>query len=93
MSYLPEAPLGTYNIMRSGYPFYLTQTVSGIEVTESQPQQTLRVLPPFRVIKWKPSGTRVMIHQALSARANRRDIGKASSPTVAIIGQEDDRTA
>ena len=48
-----EVPLGTYNISVQ-FPFYLTQTVSGIEVTESQPKQTLRVILTPQVIKLGP---------------------------------------
>ena len=52
-AFILEVPLGTYNISVR-FPFYLTQTVSGIEVTESQPQQTLRVLLTPQVIKLGP---------------------------------------
>ena len=48
-----EVPLGTYNISVR-FPFYLTQTLSGIEVTESQPKQTLRVILTPQVIKLGP---------------------------------------
>ena len=48
-----EVPLGTYNISVR-FPFYLTQTVSGIEVTKSQPKQTLRVILTPQVIKLGP---------------------------------------
>ena len=52
-AFILEVPSGTYNISVR-FPFYLTQTVSGIEVTESQPQQTLRVLLTPQVIKLGP---------------------------------------
>ena len=48
-----EVPLGTHNI-NIRFPFYLTQTVSGIEVNESQPKQTLRVVLTPQVIKLGP---------------------------------------
>ena len=48
-----KVPLGTYNISVR-FPFYLTQTLSGIEVTESQPKQTLRVILTPQVIKLGP---------------------------------------
>ena len=52
-AFILEVPLGTYNISVR-FPFYLTQTASGIEVTESQQQQTLRVLLTPQVIKLGP---------------------------------------
>ncbi|MCE2395510.1 TonB-dependent receptor [Candidatus Poribacteria bacterium] len=48
-----KVPLGTHNI-NIRFPFYLTQTVSGIEVNESQPKQTLRVVLTPQVIKLGP---------------------------------------
>ena len=52
-AFILEVPLGTYNISVR-FPFYLTQTVSGIEVNESQPKQTLRVVLTPQVIKLGP---------------------------------------
>ncbi len=52
-AFMLEVPLGTYNISVR-CPFYLTQTVSGIEVTESQPKQTLHVVLTPQVIKLGP---------------------------------------
>ncbi len=51
--FILEVPLGTYNISVR-FPFYLTQTVSGIKVPESQPKQTLRVVLTPQVIKLGP---------------------------------------
>ena len=48
-----EVPLGTYNISVR-FPFYLTQTVSGIEVNESEPKQSLRITLTPQVIKLAP---------------------------------------
>lgn len=52
-AFILEVPLGTYNISVR-FPFYLTQTVSGIEVNESQPKQTLRIILAPQVIKLGP---------------------------------------
>ena len=52
-AFIFEVPLGTYNISVR-FPFYLTQTLSGIEVNESEPKQTLRVVLTPQVIKLGP---------------------------------------
>ena len=52
-AFILEVPLGTYNISVR-FPFYLTQTVSGIEVNKSQPKQSLRITLTPQVIKLGP---------------------------------------
>ena len=48
-----EVPFGTYTISVR-FPFYLTQTVSGIEITDLEPKQTLHILLTPQVIKLGP---------------------------------------
>ena len=52
-AFILEVPLGTYNISVR-FPFYLTHTVSGIEVNKSQPKQSLRITLTPQVIKLGP---------------------------------------
>ncbi len=61
--FILEVPLGMYNISVR-FPFYLTQTVSGIEVTEAQPTQTLRVVLIPQVIKLDPVHLPLLLSQS-----------------------------
>ena len=88
LPYLPEpSPLGR------PLKWEMRSIINAIFYIESGCQRsiaTMTVYSHFR--KWKALGTWFMIHQALHEQT-RCDIGKAPSPTVAIIdSSQNDRT-